>query len=38
METQTIAEILGGRKILGRSIRKPDDLAQRVREDFHLVP
>ena len=31
METETIAEILGGRKVLGKAIRKPDDLAQLVR-------
>jgi putative toxin-antitoxin system antitoxin component (TIGR02293 family) len=30
--TQAIAEILGGRKVLGRAIRKPDDLAHLVRK------
>ena len=32
METETIAEVLGGRKVLHKVIRKPDDLAQLVRE------
>jgi len=32
METQAIADILGGRKVLGKVIRKPDDLAQLVRK------
>lgn len=32
METAAIAEVLGGRKVLGRAIRKPDDLARLVRE------
>ena len=32
METETIAEALGGRKALGRSIRKPNDLAQLIRD------
>ena len=31
METEAIAEALGGRKVLGKAIRKPDDLAKRVR-------
>lgn len=31
METEAIAEVLGGRKVLGKAIRKPDDLAQLVR-------
>lgn len=30
-ETTSIAEVLGGRKVLGISIRKPDDLANLVR-------
>src|SRR6266536_2748539 len=34
METQAIAEILGGRKVLGRTVKKPDDLAQIVRKDL----
>ena len=32
METETIAEILGGRKVLGKTIKKPDDLAELVRK------
>lgn len=32
MTTAAIAEVLGGRKVLGKVIRKPDDLAQLVRE------
>jgi putative toxin-antitoxin system antitoxin component (TIGR02293 family) len=32
METETIAEVLGGRKLLHKIIKKPDDLAQLVRE------
>jgi putative toxin-antitoxin system antitoxin component (TIGR02293 family) len=32
METAAIAEVLGGRKVLGKAIRKPDDLARLVRE------
>ncbi|MEO8657010.1 MAG: antitoxin Xre/MbcA/ParS toxin-binding domain-containing protein [Bryobacteraceae bacterium] len=32
METEAITEVLGGRKVLGRTIKKPADLAQLVRE------
>ncbi len=32
METQAIVEILGGRKIFGRTIRKSDDLARFIRK------
>src|SRR5437879_6075343 len=32
MKTAAIAEVLGGRKVLGKSVKKPDDLAQLVRE------
>ncbi|MCZ2079941.1 MAG: DUF2384 domain-containing protein [Bryobacterales bacterium] len=32
METAVIAEVLGGRKVLGKAIRNPDDLAQLVRK------
>lgn len=32
METEAIAEILGGRKVLGRAIKNPDDLAHLVRK------
>lgn len=31
METEAIAEVLGGRKVLRKTIRKPDDLAQLIR-------
>src|SRR5215831_11869848 len=32
METHAIAEVLGGRKVLGATIRNPSDLAQLVRK------
>lgn len=32
METEAIAEVLGGRKVLGRAIKKPEDLARLVRK------
>lgn len=32
METETIADVLGGRKVLGKAVKKPDDLAQLVRK------
>jgi putative toxin-antitoxin system antitoxin component (TIGR02293 family) len=32
METQAIAEVLGGRRVLGRAVRKADDLAALVRQ------
>lgn len=32
METQAIAEVLGGRKVLGRTVKKSNDLAELVRE------
>jgi putative toxin-antitoxin system antitoxin component (TIGR02293 family) len=32
METQTIAEALGGRRILGKDVKKAEDLAQLVRK------
>src|SRR5262249_8705402 len=31
METEAIANVLGGRKVLGRDVKKPADLAQLVR-------
>jgi putative toxin-antitoxin system antitoxin component (TIGR02293 family) len=31
VETQAIAEVLGGRKVLGKAVTKPDDLARLVR-------
>ncbi len=32
MEAEAIAEVLGGRKVLGRAIRNPHDLARLVRQ------
>lgn len=32
METEAIAEVLGGRNVLGRAIKKPEDLARLVRK------
>ncbi|MBZ5627475.1 MAG: DUF2384 domain-containing protein [Acidobacteriia bacterium] len=32
MEAEAIAEVLGGRKVLGRVVKNPDDLAQLVRK------
>ncbi len=32
METEIIAEVLGGRKVLRKVVKKPDDLAQLVRK------
>jgi putative toxin-antitoxin system antitoxin component (TIGR02293 family) len=32
METEAIAEVLGGRKVLGKAIKHPDDLAHLVRK------
>jgi putative toxin-antitoxin system antitoxin component (TIGR02293 family) len=32
METEFIAEALGGRRVLGRSIKRTDDLARLIRE------
>ena len=32
LETEAIAEILGGRKILGKTVKKPPELARLVRE------
>ena len=32
METEVIAEALGGRRVLGRSIKKTDDLARLIRK------
>jgi putative toxin-antitoxin system antitoxin component (TIGR02293 family) len=32
MTAAAIAEVLGGRKVLGRAVEKPDDLAELVRE------
>jgi putative toxin-antitoxin system antitoxin component (TIGR02293 family) len=32
METAAVAEVLGGRKVLGKTIRKPDDLANLIRK------
>ena len=30
-ETEAIAEVLGGRKVLGKTIKNPDDLVRLVR-------
>jgi putative toxin-antitoxin system antitoxin component (TIGR02293 family) len=32
MEAEVIARALGGRRVLGRTVKKPDDLAELVRE------
>ena len=32
METEAVAEALGGRKVLGKSVKNPDDLADLVRK------
>jgi putative toxin-antitoxin system antitoxin component (TIGR02293 family) len=32
METEAIADVLGGRKVLGRAVKKPGDLAKLVRK------
>ncbi|HWR17622.1 MAG TPA: antitoxin Xre/MbcA/ParS toxin-binding domain-containing protein [Terriglobales bacterium] len=32
METQAIADVLGGRKVLGKTVKKSNDLADLVRE------
>src|SRR5437879_5987868 len=32
METEAIAQVLGGRKVLGRAIKNPDDLAHLIRK------
>jgi hypothetical protein len=32
MKTASIAEVLGGRKVLGKDIKNPDDLAELVRK------
>jgi putative toxin-antitoxin system antitoxin component (TIGR02293 family) len=32
METEAIAAVLGGRKVLGKTVKKPDDLAELVRK------
>lgn len=32
METAAIAEVLGGRRVLGKVVKNPDDLAQLVRK------
>lgn len=30
-ETEAIAKVLGGRKVLGKAVKKPDDLAEMIR-------
>ena len=32
MKTQAIANVLGGRKVLGKTVKKPDDLARLIRQ------
>jgi putative toxin-antitoxin system antitoxin component (TIGR02293 family) len=37
METEAIANVLGGRKALGRTVRKPEDLAKLVRQGLPVT-
>jgi putative toxin-antitoxin system antitoxin component (TIGR02293 family) len=37
METEAIANVLGGRKALGRAVRKPEDLAELVRQGLPVT-
>lgn len=37
MGTQAIAEVLGGRKVLGKTIKKENDLAQLVRDGLPVT-
>jgi len=37
METEVIAEVLGGRKVLGKAVRKPDDLARLFRNGLPAI-
>ena len=37
METEAIARVLGGRRVLGRTINKPDDLAELVRKGLPAI-
>ena len=37
MEAQAIAEALGGRKVLGKAVSKPEDLAQLIRRGLPAV-
>jgi putative toxin-antitoxin system antitoxin component (TIGR02293 family) len=37
METATIVQVLGGRKVLGRAVRTPDELAQLIREGLPAI-
>ena len=32
MESEAIANVLGGGKVLGKTVRKPDDLADLIRK------
>ena len=32
MESEVIANVLGGRKVLGKTVKKPDDLAELIRK------
>ena len=38
METEAIVEVLGGRKVLGKAIKKPDDLALRSERACQRLP
>ncbi|HEY7390986.1 MAG TPA: antitoxin Xre/MbcA/ParS toxin-binding domain-containing protein [Bryobacteraceae bacterium] len=37
MELQAIADVLGGRKILGKTVREPEDLARLVRKGLPAI-
>jgi putative toxin-antitoxin system antitoxin component (TIGR02293 family) len=37
METDAIAKVLGGRKVLGKAVKKADDLAQLVRKGLPAI-
>jgi putative toxin-antitoxin system antitoxin component (TIGR02293 family) len=37
METAAIVQVLGGRKVLGKAVRTPDELAQLVREGLPAI-
>ena len=32
MESEAIANVLGGRKVLSKTVRKPEDLADQIRK------
>jgi putative toxin-antitoxin system antitoxin component (TIGR02293 family) len=37
MEIEAIANVLGGRKVLGKTVKKPDDLAKLVRKGLPVT-